>query len=109
MGRFRLSTIHTILDPQIPRFLAGHRLTVRLPRGIYIGVGETVLYTGRDFDLVYLLPVTSYYVTQFNERDNDNVLLSLDWKIPLRRGFIVYGEFLVDIHLPASPSATPDK
>ncbi len=96
MGRFRLSTIHTILDPQIPRFLAGHRLTVRLPRGIYIGIGETVLYAGRDFDLVYLLPVTSYYVTQFNERGDDNVLWSIDWKIPLRRGFIVYGEFLVD-------------
>ena len=30
------------------RRFAGHRLTAALPRGIYVGMGETVVYTGRS-------------------------------------------------------------
>ncbi len=96
MGRFSLHAVHAILDPAYPRSLAGHRLAVRLPRGIRIGIGETVLYTGRALDFAYLLPFGSYYANQYNEAEDDNILWGLDCKIPLADGLMVYGEFLVD-------------
>lgn len=109
MGRFSLHAVHVILDPEIPRRLAGHRLSVRLPRGIRIGVGETVLYTARDLDFTYLLPFGSYYANQYNEEEDDNILWALDWKIPVTRGLILYGELLVDdIQYESDPPA-PDR
>ncbi|GEM_PF-1700714 len=96
MGRFSLSTFHASLDPDFQRRLSAHRLAIRLPKGIYVGISETVLYTGRGFDYAYLLPVCSYYANQFNEKDDDNVLWAIDWKIPLPGKMIHYGEFLVD-------------
>ncbi|MBN1164256.1 MAG: hypothetical protein JXB45_06735 [Candidatus Krumholzibacteriota bacterium] len=96
IGRFKLSLIHAVLDPVIPRRLAGHRLSIRLPRGFQLGISETVVYTGRGLDFAYLLPVGAYYANQYNEKEDDNILWSLDCKIPLRRGLILYGELLID-------------
>ena len=96
MGRFSLHAVHAILDPEFPRRLAGHRLSISLPRGIRIGIGETVLYTGRDLDFAYLLPFGSYYANQYNEVDDDNILWGLDWRFPVTRGLMLYGELLID-------------
>lgn len=96
IGVFRLQTVQVLLDSSMPRRMAGHRLTIRLPRGIYLGFGESVIYTGREIDFSYLLPVGSFYANQFNEKKNDNVLWGLDWKMPLVKGLIFYGELLID-------------
>lgn len=96
VGRFTLNAIHAFLDPVLPRHLAGHRLTVRLPRDICLGISESVVYTGRGLDFTYTLPVISYYANQYNERGDDNVLVGIDVKIPVRRGFLLYGELLID-------------
>jgi hypothetical protein len=95
-GRFAISTFQGILDSQTERRLAGHRLTAALPRGIFIGVGETCVYQG-DMDYRYLMPLCVFYAQQFNEATNaDNILWSLDWKVPLHRGLVLYGEVLID-------------
>jgi len=96
VGRLRFKTLHAVLEPEMERRLAGHRLIVSFPRGIFIGIGETVLYTGRGFDITYLMPFSAYYANQFNERGDDNILWSVDWKAPIIRGVIFYGEFLID-------------
>ncbi|MBN2184136.1 MAG: hypothetical protein JW746_02295 [Candidatus Krumholzibacteriota bacterium] len=96
LGRFTLSTIHVVLEPEMPRRLAGHRLRVNLPGGAWLGLSETVVYTGRDIDGAYLLPAGSYYANQYNESDDDNILIGLDWKIPVINGLILYGELLID-------------
>jgi len=96
MWRFSLRSVQAILDPAYPRRLAGHRLGIRLPRGIRVGIGETVLYTGRGLDFAYLLPFGSYYANQYNEAEDDNILWGIDWKIPLTAGLLLYGELLVD-------------
>jgi hypothetical protein len=97
LGPFEMSTCQVSLDDATRRHLAGHRLTVALPRGAFLGVSETVVYASRDFDYKYLSPLGIFYAQQFNEGTNvDNVLWSFDWKVPLHRGLIFYGEFLVD-------------
>jgi hypothetical protein len=96
IGPVALSTVQATLDSGWRRRLAGHRLTVALPRGMYVGVAETVVYQ-RDYDYKYLIPLGIFYAQQFNEGSNaDNVLWSVDWKVPLHRGLIFYGEFLID-------------
>ena len=96
IGRLSLHSVHALLDPAYPRRFAGHRLTIRLPRGIFVGLGETVVYTGRDVEFSYLLPVGIFYANQYNEEGDDNVLWGLDLKVPVRRGLILYGEMLID-------------
>lgn len=96
IGPVAISSVQAVLDARSGRRLAGHRLTVALPRGIYVGVGETAVYKG-DFDYRYLVPLGIFYAQQFNEGSStDNLLWSFDWKVPVRRGLILYGEFLVD-------------
>jgi hypothetical protein len=97
LGRFALSTFQASLtdDWQRRRF-AGHRLTTALPRGVFLGISETVVYQG-DVKHMYIVPLGIFYAQQFNEGSNvDNILWELDWKVPLRRGLLFYGEFLID-------------
>jgi hypothetical protein len=112
LGRFALSTVQASLDPGgYRRHLAGHRLTVALPRGVFVGLSETVVYAGRDFDYMYLVPLGIFYAQQFNEVSNeDNILWAFDWKAPLRRGLMFYGQLLVDdIQYQRDEKAGPDR
>ncbi len=109
LGRFTLSTVHAILDPELPRRLAGHRLRVRLPGDAWLGVSETVVYTGTDLDFAYLFPVGSYYANQYNENDDDNILVGIDWKVRLWRGMILYGEVLIDDFQYEDRGEAPDR
>jgi hypothetical protein len=96
LGRFALSTFQAVLSSESRRRFAGHRLTAALPWGMYVGVSETVVYLG-DMDYRYLIPLSAFYAQQFNEKTNaDNILWAIDWKVPLRRGLLFYGEFLID-------------
>ncbi len=112
LGPFALSTVQASLDPGgIRRHLAGHRLTIALPRGVFIGLSETVVYANRDFDFMYFIPLSIFYAQQFNEASNeDNILWALDWKVPLRRGLVLHGQFLVDdIQYERGEEAGPDR
>ena len=110
IGRFSLSTFQALLSQNLERRLAGHRLTISLPRGVSFGIDETVVYCNRDLDYIYLLPLSVFYANQFNEAENDNILWSFDWKVPLHRGVILYGEFLVDdLQYEQDDPAAPDK
>jgi hypothetical protein len=112
LGRFALSTVQASLNPgPYWRYLAGHRLTVALPRGAFVGLSETAAYANRSFDYMYLLPLGIFYAQQFNEATNaDNILWALDWKVPLRRGLIFYGQFLVDdLQYQRDENAGPDR
>jgi|WetSurMetagenome_2_1015567.scaffolds.fasta_scaffold41498_2 hypothetical protein len=112
LGRFALSTVQATLDlGGSGRHLAGHRLTAALPRGASVGVSETVVYAGRGLDYIYLVPLGVFYAQQYNERTNaDNICWSFDWKVPLRRGLLFYGELLVDdIQYERDDKAGPDR
>jgi len=110
LGPFALSVAQASLDAGSERHFAVHRLTMALPRGIFVGIDEAVVYA-RNFDFLYLMPLSSFYAQQFSQGPNDdNVLWSVDWKVPLRRGFIVHGELLIDdIQYERDELAGPDR
>jgi hypothetical protein len=92
---FRLSSFHAVLSAGAKRYLSAHRLELATGR-FTLGVSETVLYLDRGIDPVYVLPLSSFYSNQFNERADDNVLWSFDLKYIVPYGFLLYGSFLID-------------
>ena len=109
MGRFTLRSFQAVLDSYIPRRLAGHRLEIRLPARISAGISETVLYTGRDFDWAYLIPLGAFYANRYNEKEDDNILWSVDLRVPVTKGLILSGELLIDDLQYESDPPAPNK
>lgn len=80
------------------RFLAAHRLDIRLSGSLRLGVFESVVYggPGRQIDLLYLNPIVFFHADQLNEGVNDNSLMGLDVMYRPRAGIRLYGQLLVD-------------
>ncbi|MRR09334.1 hypothetical protein EG831_04495, partial [bacterium] len=78
------------------RFYSGHRATIRLPWHVTAGFSETVLYRASYVDPVYANPLLPYYGTQWNERDDDNIMWALDARWTPGHGVRLYGELLMD-------------
>lgn len=89
-------------------FLAGHRAVFTFGAGS-VGVSETVVYSSVNPDPVYLNPLAPFYLSQHNERSNDNVLWSLDLLVRPVGGLDVYGELLVDDLMYERNVEHPDK
>jgi hypothetical protein len=106
---FRLSIFNAQLDPYTKRYLAGHRLEMLFSR-VRIGLNETVLYAGRDWDPIYAFPLASFYANQFNERTNqDNVMWSIDTKVSVLDALTLYGNLLIDDFQFERDGENPDK
>ena len=105
---FRFTFFHSTLSAVTKRYLAGHRLETRIGNLVF-GFSETVLYRDRGFDPVYVLPVSSYYSNQFNERDNDNSFWGVDLKFRFADGWLVYGSLAADDFQAERDDGTPDK
>ncbi|MBM3307687.1 MAG: hypothetical protein FJY74_05125 [Candidatus Eisenbacteria bacterium] len=89
-------------------FLAAHRVSVRGALGS-ISVSEAVVYSSVMPDPVYLNPLVPFYLSQHNERSDDNVLWALDFLARPRRGLDLYGEFVVDDLQYERSTGHPDK
>ncbi len=121
VGPLTLQALHAFLDrPYVPTdgdrddvsgsqtFLAAHRVVVAGNWGS-VGVAEAVVYSGGMPDPAYLNPLLPYYVSQHNERENDNVLWSLDLVGRPRPGVEAWGEFVVDDLQYDRDTGHPDK
>ncbi len=89
-------------------FFAGHRLVIAGSK-LSVGLNEAVVYTGTIPDPIYLNPFAPYYVSQHNERADDNIFWSLDvdWR-PLP-GHEFYTELLADDLQYDRDTSNPDK
>lgn len=113
-GRFSFNFIFARLDGSNPdavdsanypeatfndnRYLAGHRIDIRVHQRVRIGLFETVIYggEGRPPELYYLNPLQFFHSAQLNEDENDNTILGFDFTVLLGKGTSVYGQLLVD-------------
>lgn len=112
-GRLRfknmtLLSTHANLSAERERRFSGHRLEVRFG-DVLLGIDETVVYSGRGFDPVYILPLSSFYSNQFNERSDDNVIWSLDAKYDVTPGLQLFGGLLIDDYQFERDGKNPDK
>ncbi len=72
-----------------------HRFALR-PSWGEIAFWEGVIYSGRGFDLSYLNPLSFFKSLEHANRDRDNSLMGLDWKIRPAAGWQIVGSFLLD-------------
>ncbi|MBN2564310.1 MAG: hypothetical protein JXB46_01225 [Candidatus Eisenbacteria bacterium] len=102
------SDIDRLLDEGEQLYLAAHRIVLAGARGS-IGLSEAVVYSSVMPDPAYINPLLPYYLSQHNERANDNVLWALDFDYRPHPGVEVWGEFLVDDLQYERTTGHPDK
>ncbi|HOP06993.1 MAG TPA: capsule assembly Wzi family protein [candidate division Zixibacteria bacterium] len=80
------------------RYLAMHRLSVRLHRTLRVSLFETVIFggAGRSPELYYLNPLQFFHTAQINENIDDNTMLGGDFTWFFRKGWSFYGQLLID-------------
>lgn len=109
LGPARLASIAASLDPldagaaapgspPESRRFAAHRVSIRLPPSLGLGLTETIVYGGadREHEIAYLVPILSYYAEQWNGGEDDNVFWSIDGIWTPRAGLLIGGELLID-------------
>ena len=85
------------------KYLSGHRLEIGLWDRVNLGIAETIAYADR-FEAVYLNPLQIYLVSELpvkyirgeGRESPDNVLISGDFDLLLRKNLSVYGELMID-------------
>lgn len=94
--RVGLESFAGILGTEQQRFFSGHRATIRLFKSLDLGASEVVIYKAKNIDPVYINPLLPFYGTQWNEREDDNVIWAADAAWNAFNGCKVYGELLMD-------------
>jgi hypothetical protein len=89
-------------------FLGAHRVVVSGGWGS-VAVSEAVVYSSAIPDPSYLNPLFPYYLSQLNEREDDNVFWTLDFVSRPLPGLELYGEALVDDLQYDRDTGHPDK
>lgn len=80
------------------RYMAAHRLDIRIHRHFRLGLFETTLFggEGRPPELYYLNPLQFFHGSQLNENIDDNTMLGIDYTALLGKGISTYGQLLID-------------
>ncbi|NMC44881.1 MAG: capsule assembly Wzi family protein [candidate division Zixibacteria bacterium] len=80
------------------RYLAAHRLDLRLHRRLRIGITETILFggEGRSPELYYLNPLQIFHGVQMNEKTDDNTIVGFDVTALPGWGTVLYGQAIID-------------
>ena len=80
------------------RYLASHRLDLRIGNRFYFGVTETILYggVGENVRFVYLNPFVFYHGSNLNHEGIGNTLGTIDCDIYPGKKWELYGELLID-------------
>jgi hypothetical protein len=94
---FRFTYMHAFLRSSLgPKYLAAHRLDVRLGRRLFLSGTESVIYGGRDVEFQYLNPLMPYQIAEHHLGDRDNNMLSFDLVYFPVDGLKTYAELLID-------------
>lgn len=104
-GNYYDFTSSVVLLDALPRFLATHRLGLRL-RGVTIGFSESVLWT-EDVEPLYLNALLPYYLAQWGTGRDDNIMWAFDASFRYA-GITPYAELLIDDYQYEEPSGFND-
>jgi hypothetical protein len=96
-SRIQFSSVHAFLRSSMgSKYLAGHRLDIRIRPGLYFGATETVVYGGRDIDFAYANPIMPYHIAEHHLGDKDNNTMSFDLTVLCARSVKLYTELFID-------------
>lgn len=78
------------------KYIALNRLKLSFKNLFDIGIGETMIYSGRGLELGYLSPVTFYKFIEMEIQDRDNGNLFFDMQTKFLNNFELQATFLLD-------------
>jgi hypothetical protein len=95
--RFQFESIHGHLNSSYGRkYLAAHRLEIRVAPWLYVAGSEGVVYGNRNIEFQYLNPIMPYHVAEHHLGDQDNNTIGFDFTIfPLKK-LKAYFELFID-------------
>ncbi len=91
------------------KHLAAHRFEVSFPRGVLLGLQESVVYGDRSLEFLYANPATVLTAAQTYLGDNDNMLVGLDLSGNPRQNLWLYFAVLFDDLKKFTPGAFANK
>lgn len=84
------------LDDRYTKYIAFNRLKLKFKNLFDVGIGETIIYSGRGIELAYLSPVNFYKFTEMSIQDRDNGTLYLDMQTKFIKNLELQGTFFLD-------------
>ncbi|MBN1782966.1 hypothetical protein JW948_17665 [bacterium] len=95
--RFQFTSIHGKLNMTPgPKFIAAHRLELRVFPWLLVAGSESVIYGNRDVEPMYLNPLMPYHVAEHHLGDRDNNTMALDITLYPNPGHKLSMEFFLD-------------
>ena len=100
-NRFRFISVHGFLNSSIgKKYMAAHRLEVRVAPWLFIAGSESVIYGNRGIEIQYMNPIMPYHVAEHHMGDRDNNTMSFDFTAyPLKNVKTYFELFLDDYNL----------
>ena len=88
----------TVYYSNVRKFLSGHRLDIHISYKLQLGLTEMAIYGGedRDFELLFLNPMTFYYPVQRNDGKQMSGLWCLDIFYKPKPKVTLYWQLLID-------------
>lgn len=96
VGQLRPAELEPTDPPMSERYLAAHRLEFAIGSRLHLAVSEAIIWGDRGLDLSYVNPLAVFFVTQANNGDMDNALVSVDGSVRIAPGLELHGECVVD-------------
>lgn len=78
------------------KYITTNRLKLYFKNLFEIGIGESIIYSDRGYDLAYLNPMLFYKFAEMSLQDRDNGTLWLDFQTDLLNNFEIQGTFFLD-------------
>lgn len=102
--RFQFESIHGFLNSSYgQKYLAAHRLEIRVAPWLFVAGSEGVVYGNRNVEFQYLNPIMPYHVAEHHLGDQDNNTIGFDFTIfPVKKLKCYFELFLDDYTLSES-------
>lgn len=103
-GILSFSSIHTSTVGEFdgPRkdlytkYIASNRIKVAIPNLFDIGIGESIVYSGRGLEWAYINPFLFYKYAEMSLQDRDNGTVFLDMQTSFLKDFELQASFFLD-------------
>jgi Capsule assembly protein Wzi len=91
-----VGTFSPVMDERYTKYFAFNRLKFSLPNLFEIGIGESIIYSGRGIELAYLTPIGFYKFIEMSIQDRDNGSLYFDIQTNFIPDLELQGTFFLD-------------
>ncbi len=89
-------------EERYTKFFAANKIKLTLDKLFDIGIGESIIYSGRGIELAYLTPLAFYKFVEISLQDRDNGTFFMDFQTH----FIKNAEFSFTLFLDENPIGT---